>query len=182
VIARVRLTGINSRILTVRGARVILDRDLAELYGVTTGALNQAVARNRLRFPADFSFSLTQREITNLISQSVISSLHGGRRLPPRAFTEQGIAMLSSVLRSRRAVAANVAIMRAFVRLRETAIAHAELTQKITDLERKYDGKFTTVFDALRRLIVKPLEVEAPRRRIGFVVDRLPGSQTKAST
>ena len=166
----------------MRGARVILDRELAELYGVTTGALNQAVARNRLRFPPDFAFSLTAREVMNLISQSVISSSHGGHRRPPRAFTEQGIAMLSSVLRSRRAVAANVAIMRAFVRLRELALTHVQLSHKIATLERKYDGKFATVFDAIRRLIATPLEVEEPRPRIGFVVDRLPAPRTRLLT
>ena len=174
-----RLTKISVRIVTVRGARVIFDRDLAELYGVTTGALNQAVTRNRSRFPVDFAFLLTTREVTNLISQSVISSLHGGHRRPPRVFTEQGIAMLSSVLRSRRAVAANVAIMRAFVRLRAVVHSQADLTHKLTNLERKYDGKFAVVFSAIRRILAQPVEVEAPRRRIGFVIDGLPPARLR---
>ena len=177
-----RLTKVSARIVTVRGARVIFDRDLAELYGVTTGALNQAVARNRSRFPVDFAFSLTAREVTNLISQSVISSLHGGHRRPPRAFTEQGIAMLSSVLRSRRAVAANVAIMRAFVRLRAVAHSQADWTHQLANLERKYDGKFAVVFSAIRRIVAQPVEVDAPRRRIGFVVDGLPPARLRLPT
>ena len=160
----------------------MLDRDLAELYGVTTKVLNQAVARNRSRFPTDFAFTLNQRDIANLKSQFVTSSFHGGRRKPPRAFTEQGVAMLSSVLKSECAVATNVAIMRAFVRFREIALTHVELARKISELERRYDGKFTVVFGAIRRLIAVPVETEAPKRRIGFVVDRLPGPHAKAAT
>lgn len=160
----------------------MLDRDLAEIYAVTTKVLNQAVARNTSRFPADFAFTLNARELANLKSQSVTSSVHGGRRKPPRAFTEQGIAMLSSVLKSERAVATNIAIMRAFVRLREIALTHAELTRKIADLERRYDGKFTAVFGAVRRLMTLPAEPDEPRRRIGFVVDRPPGSRAGDST
>jgi len=160
----------------------MLDRDLAELYGVTTKALNQAVSRNGSRFPVDFAFTLSPRESANLKSQIVTSSLHGGRRKPARAFTEQGIAMLSSVLKSRRAVEVNVAIMRAFVRLRDTALTHAELSRKIADLERSYDGKFAVVFGAIRRLVGNPTEMEEPRRRIGFVVDRLPARLTNVRT
>ena len=170
---RVQLRQIGNRIVVARGLRVILDRDLAELYGVTTRAVNQAVARNRSRFPSDFAFKLTSREAANLRSQSVISSFHGGRRYVPRAFTEHGVAMLSSVLKSSRAVQVNVAIMRAFVRLRELAGAHVDLARQIADLERKYDGKFVEVFGAIRRLMEPPTEIEEPRRRIGFVVDRL---------
>jgi len=173
-VVRSGMRGIGDRIMITRGTRVILDRDLAGLYGVTTKALNQAVARNGARFPADFAFRLSQSEIRDLKSQFVTSSLHGGRRKPPRAFTEQGIAMLSSVLKSERAVRANVAIMRAFVRLREVALTHAELSHRIADLERKYDGKFAVVFGAIRRLVAQPQTVDEPRRKIGFVVDRLP--------
>lgn len=159
-----------ARIVVVRGVRVILDRDLAELYGVTTKALNQAVSRNRARFPADFALRLTRRESANLRSQSVTSSFHGGSRYLPRAFTEHGIAMLSSVLRSDRAVAVNVAIMRAFVRLREIALSHAELTHRITDLERRYDGQFAQVFGAIRRLLSD--DPPPSHRRIGFIRDQ----------
>ena len=171
--ARVPLRQIGDRIVVVRGLRVILDRDLAELYGVSTSVLNQSVRRNQARFPADFAFVLTAREVASLRSQIVISNGRGGRRYAPRAFTEHGVAMLSSVLKSDRAVAVNVAIMRAFVRLRELASAHVDLARQISDLEQKYDGKFVEVFGAIRRLMAPSVEVEEPRRRIGFVVDRL---------
>jgi hypothetical protein len=158
------------RVQTLRGVRVILDSDLAELYGVQTSVLNQAVQRNRSRFPADFCFVLAPQEMKNLISQSVISSLHGGRRKPARVFTEQGIAMLSSVLKSRRAVAVNIAIMRAFVRLRELALTHADLTRKIGELEKKYDGQFAEVFRAIRILTQSPSAPEPARPRIGLTL------------
>jgi len=161
---------IERRIHLIRGLRVILDADLAELYGVQTKALNQAVSRNPGRFPRDFSFSLTPDEMANLRSQSVTSSSHGGRRHRPRVFTEQGVAMLSSVLRSQRAIDVNVAIMRAFVHLREMLVAHAELARRIDALERRYDGHFAKVFDAIRRLMSPPAP-EARRPRIGFIVD-----------
>lgn len=148
----------------------MLDRDLAELYGVETRALNQAVARNRSRFPEDFAFSLTAREVTNLISQSVISKLRYGTRKLPRVFTEQGVAMLSSVLRSQRAIAVNIAIMRAFVRLRELALTHADLTRKLAELEKKYDGKFAVVFRALHDFANQPHIPDPPRPRVGFVL------------
>src|SRR5439155_1156178 len=122
----------------IRGQRVMLYRDLAALYGVTTGNLNKAVKRNLERFPEDFMFQLTPDEQGDLIFQSGISSQrHGGRRKPVSGFTEQGVAMLSSVLRSKRAIQANVAIMRAFVRLREALFLHKELAHKLTELERK---------------------------------------------
>ena len=156
---------IEALIVTVRGQRVLLSPDLARLYGVTVGALGQAVKRNRARFPADFLFQLNVREAANLKSQSVISSW-GGRRVPPYAFTEQGVAMLSSVLRSPRAVAVNIAVMRAFVRLRTLLASYADLARRLDDLERRYDGKFTLVFDAIRRLMSEP--EEAARPRIGF--------------
>lgn len=172
---------IASRIIEVRGVRVILDVDLAEAYGVSTKVLNQAVRRNANRFPRDFAFTLTVSEAHSLRSQIVTSNGRGGRRYAPRAFTEHGIAMLSSVLRSERAVRVNVAIMRAFVRLRALAMTHRELTERLDGLERKYDGKFTAVFNAIRRIVDAPTEPEEPRRRIGFVVDQITrSSRTRA--
>ena len=158
---------IEDRIHTVRGHRVMLSPDLALLYGVEPRALMQAVARNRTRFPSDFMFQLTARDVANLKSQIVISSW-GGRRARPYAFTEQGVAMLSSVLRSRRAVRVNVEIMRAFVRLRHAVWSFGELKRKLTRLEKKYDTQFGTVFDAIRELMVP---VETDRKRIGFRTD-----------
>ena len=147
----------------------MLDRDLAELYGVATKTLNQAVSRNVVRFPPDFAFHLTPDEAASLRSQSVTSKGRGGRRHGPRVFTEQGVAMLSSVLRSRRAVDVNIAIMRAFVHLRELLATHKELARKLEALERKYDGQFAMVFDAIRELMTPPLENEQSRSRIGFI-------------
>jgi ORF6N domain-containing protein len=122
--------------------------------------------RNAVRFPPDFAFQLTPKEAANLISQSVISSSLGGRRTLPRVFTEQGVAMLSSVLRSRRAIDVNIAIMRAFVHLRELISTHKDLAQKLEDLERKYDGRFAVVFDAIRELMVPSSRDEKARPRI----------------
>jgi len=139
---------IAERILTVRGERVLLAPDLAELYGVPTKALNQAVARNRERFPPDFMFQLAVGEWANLKSQFVTSSW-GGHRWRPYAFTEQGVAMLSSVLRSPRAVAVNVEIMRAFVRLRRLMIEHADLAARLDRLGREYDSKFRAAWRAI---------------------------------
>ncbi|MFP4203708.1 MAG: ORF6N domain-containing protein [Opitutales bacterium] len=136
----------------IRGEKVLLDADLAELYGVETKALNQAMKRNRKRFPADFIFQLSAPEWKNLKSQSVTSS-HGGRRTPPYAFTEQGVAMLSSVLNSDRAIEVNIAIMRTFVQLRELMADNQMLQEKIERLEKKYDGQFAQVFDAIKRLM-----------------------------
>ena len=130
----------------------MLDRDLAEMYGVTTKALNQAVARNSARFPIDFAFRLTTEEAAHLRSQSVTSSSWGGRRYAARAFTEQGVAMLSSVLRSKRAVDVNIAIMSAFVHVRELLATHTDLARKLAEMERKYDGKFAVGFNAIREL------------------------------
>ncbi len=147
-------------ILLIRGHKVILDADLAALYGVSTKALVQAVKRNAERFPADFMFQLTEHEAVRLRSQTVISKpARGGRRTAPFAFTEQGVAMLSSVLRSPRA------IMRAFVRLRQMLESHAELAKKLNALERKYDAKFKVVFEAIRELMAPP---PSSRRKIGF--------------
>jgi hypothetical protein len=148
----------------IRGAHVLLDADLAALYGVTVKALNQAVRRNRSRFPADFVFQLDEEESAALRSQ-IVTSKRGGRRYRPFAFSEQGVAMLSSVLRSRRAIGVNVEIMRAFVRLRRMALSHEDLTRRIDTLERRYDGQFAQVFEALRALTRSGL---GPRRRIGF--------------
>lgn len=154
-----------SAILVVRGERVMLDADLATLYGVETRALVQAVKRNADRFPDDFMFQLTAQEWTDLKSQSVISSSWGGRRTPPHAFTELGVAMLSSVLNSERAIHANIAIMRAFTQLRSMLAAHSDLARKLEVLERKYDGQFRVVFQALRDLMEPPLP---PKKPIGF--------------
>lgn len=152
-------------ILWIRGHRVILDEDLAALYAVETRALIQAVKRNPTRFPADFMFQVTAREFGRLRSQTVISNGSGGRRHRPYAFTEEGVAMLSSVLRSRRAVQVNIEIMRAFVRLRRLLTSHQRLARKLDVLEKKYDTQFRVVFEAIRQLMV---DEASPKRRIGF--------------
>ena len=133
----------------------MLDKDLSELYGVTTGALIQAVKRNLKRFLDDFMYFLTDKEVTILKSQIVISSW-GGRRYRPHAFTEQGVAMLSSVLNSARAIQVNIQIMRTFVKIREIALSYKELEQKINELEKKYDTQFQVVFKAIKLLLEKP--------------------------
>jgi ORF6N domain len=157
---------IESRILLIRGEKVMLDSDLAKLYGVPTRRLNEQVRRNKDRFPCDFMFQLTPEESTALRSQNVTSKLgRGGRRYPPLVFTEQGVAMLSSVLHSQRAVLVNIEIMRTFVRLRAMALSYKDLADKIHALEQKYDGHFKTVFDAIRALMAPP---GGPKRRIGF--------------
>jgi hypothetical protein len=145
---------------------VLLDASLAAMYSVSTRALNQAVSRNRKRFPADFMFQLTAAETARLRSQTVISNTRGGARHRPYVFTEQGVAMLSSVLRSDRAIAVNVEIMRAFVQLRDIARSNADLTKKLDQLERKYDRRFKSVFDAIRYLMNPP--TRTARRPIGF--------------
>jgi hypothetical protein len=159
---------IEARIHLIRGLRVMLDRDLAAMYGVDTKILNKAVARNASRFPADFSFVLTAEELENLRFQFGTSRSWGGRRYMPRVFTEQGVAMLSSVLRSRRAIDVNIAIMRAFVQLREMLTSHKDLARRIDELEQKYDGSFATVFDAIRELASPPAGDEQ-RARVGFL-------------
>lgn len=156
---------LEGRIHIVRGERIMLSPDLASLYGVPPRALVQAVKRNRSRFPADFMFQLSEAEFGRLKSQIVTSSWGGMRRARPYAFTEQGVAMLSSVLRSSRAVRVNVEIMRAFVRLRRVASSHIDLERKLAELERRYDGQFRVVFDAIRELMATPPII---RRRIGF--------------
>jgi len=143
----------------------MLDADLAALYGVTTKALVQAVKRNRNRFPPDFMFQLDKAEVVILRSQTVTSRSWGGRRTRPYAFTEQGVAMLSSVLHAVRAIRVNIEIMRAFVRLRQMVQEHAQLAAKIDALERKTDVQFDVVFEAIREL-ERPRA--RPKRRIGF--------------
>jgi hypothetical protein len=156
---------IESRIYQIRGQKVMLSSDLATLYGVEPRALVQAVKRNRERFPADFMFQLSREELGNLKSQIVISRWGGARRARPYAFTEQGVAMLSSVLRSKRAVLVNVEIMRAFVRLRQIMATHADLQRRLDELEKKYDARFKAVFDAIRELMAPP---KRDSKRIGF--------------
>jgi len=175
---------IERRIYLIRGQKVMLDSDLAELYEVQTRVLNQAVRRNARRFPEDFMFQLTAEEAESLRSQIATSkaiSLRSQivtlkptgrgrhRKYLPYVFTEQGVAMLSSVLNSERAIEANIVIMRAFVRLREMMLSNDELNRKINALEQKYDEKFKVVFTALRKLIAAP---EKPRREIGFKTNK----------
>jgi hypothetical protein len=156
-------------IFFVRAEKILLDTHLAALYGVATKVLNQAVKRNRDRFPTDFMFQLTSAEWDCLRSQIVTSNGRGGLRYPPYAFTEQGVAMLSSVLRSPRAVQVNIAIMRTFVQLRRLMDSNRDLARKIQAMEKKYDQQFAVVFDAIKRLIAEDDERKAqPKRRIGF--------------
>lgn len=175
---------ISQAILLIRGHKVMLDSDLAELYGVATKVLIQAVKRNKDRFPEDFMFQLSgeeferlrqQADASGLRSQFVTSNLgvesirpgaRGGRRYAPYAFTEQGVAMLSSVLRSPRAIHVNIEIMRAFVRLRQMLATNAGLARKLAALEKKYDAQFKVVFDAIRELMVPPEPKQ--KRSIGF--------------
>jgi phage regulator Rha-like protein len=159
------MEAVERRIHLIRGHKVMLDSDLAELYGVETRVLNQAINRNRERFPGDFMFQLTSAEAQNLRSQIVTSSW-GGRRYTPYAFTEQGVAMLSSVLRSKRAIQVNIAIMRTFVRLREILATNKELARKLEELEQKYDAQFKVIFEVMRQLM-EPTE-EPDRPPIGF--------------
>ncbi|MDD5465685.1 MAG: ORF6N domain-containing protein [Candidatus Omnitrophica bacterium] len=157
-----------TKILLVRGRKVMLDRDLAELYGVKTRDLNKAVARNRSRFPDDFMYQLTREEVAILKFQFGTSSW-GGTRKPPNVFTEQGVAMLSGVLHSKRAVQVNIAIMRAFVKSRELLLTHKELAQKLEELERKYqlhETDIQVIFEAIKKLLEPP--DEPPRPRFGM--------------
>jgi hypothetical protein len=166
---------IEHSILLIRGQKVMLSSDLAALYDVEPRALIQAVKRNIERFPDDFMFQLDSNELEILKSQIVISSgskWGGARRAPPYAFTEQGVAMLSSVLRSPRAVAVNIEIMRAFVRLRQMLLSHADLARKVDALAGRYDSQFKVVFDALRRLMQPP--PAKSKRAIGFHTRQTP--------
>jgi hypothetical protein len=157
---------IEKKILFINGQKVLLDSDLAALYGVTTKRLNEQVRRNLKRFPADFIYQLSQEEFESLRSHFATSSSWGGRRTRPYVFTEQGIAMLSSVLNSDRAIDVNIQIMRTFVKLREMMSSHKVLARKLSALEKKYDGQFQIVFEAIKQLI----EVEEkPKKKIGFI-------------
>jgi len=159
---------IEQAIYLLRGQKVMLDRDLAVLYGVETKRLKEQVRRNSDRFPEDFMFVLTPEEFANWRSHFATSnSDRMGLRHAPMAFTEQGVAMLSSVLNSKRAIGVNIAIMRTFVKLRQMLDSHAQLTQKLAELEAKYDGQFRVVFEALNELMAPP---EPKRRPIGFSV------------
>lgn len=161
---------IEKQILLIRGQKVMLDRDLAALYGVSTRDLNKAVGRNLDRFPSDFMMQLTPEDLENLMFQFG-TSRWGGTRKPPRAFTEHGVAMLSSVLRSRRAIHVNISIVRTFAKLRELLVAHRDLARRLDDLEQRYDSQFKVVFDAIRGLMAKPAvetPAEEPVRRMGF--------------
>lgn len=159
------LQDVEQLIYVIRGKRIILDSDLAHLYQVTTFNLNKSVTRNPERFPSDFMFILTKQELANLTFQTGIanSSRHGGRRTLPFAFTQEGVAMLSSVLRSERAIAVNIEIMRAFVNLKSLAANHSEISRRIDQLEVKYDGQFKAIFAAIRELMSNHA---IPRKRI----------------
>lgn len=159
-------SGIERMILIIRGLKVMLSSDLAVLYGVQPKALVQAVMRNPDRFPSDFMFQLTNQEVVALKSQIVTLNPAWIRRAAPYAFTEQGVAMLSSVLKSERAVCVNIEIMRAFVRLRQLLISHADLARKLESLERQYDAQFKMVFDAIRQLMTPPV---VKGKKIGFL-------------
>jgi hypothetical protein len=161
---------ITARIYLIRGQKVILDRDLAELYEVETKQLKRAVRRNIDRFPADFMFELTKAELENWRCQFGTSTGEKkGLRYKPLAFTEQGVAMLSSVLRSKRAVQVNIQIMRVFIELRQMYVGHKDLKRKIAAMERKYDEQFQIVFEAIKQLIE---EDEKPKKKIGYVKEK----------
>jgi len=175
---------IERSILLIRGHKVMLDADLAALYGVETKQLVRAIKRNISRFPPDFMFQLSKDDFENLRCHFGTSSQWGGRRYPPYAFTEQGVAMLSSVLKSKRAIQVNIEIMRTFVRLRRILASHAELARKLDALEKKYDAQFRVVFDAIRQLSSPPeSEPEPPKKRIGFLVEEphVPYKSSKGS-
>ena len=158
---------IERKILLIRGQKVMLDEHLAELYGVTTKRLNEQVKRNLKRFPHDFMFQLNAEEDKILRSQFATSKTkRGGRRYFPFAFTEQGVAMLSSILNSDRGIEVNIMIMRAFVKLREMVASNKDLARRLDDLEKKYDGQFRVVFEAIGQLMTPP---DRPRKKIGFL-------------
>ena len=167
---------IQSKIYLIRGRKVMLDRDLGELYGVPTFRLNEQVKRNMKRFPMDFMYQLTKEEFNNLISHSAISSWGGVRKLP-YVFTEQGVAMLSSVLNSDRAIEVNIQIMRVFTNLREMMLSHKDLARKIEDLEKKFEGKFKEhdqriilIFNAIKNLLAAKEENAKKRGPLGFII------------
>jgi hypothetical protein len=156
---------VEQAILLIRGQKIILDRDLARLYGVVTGELNRAVKRNLDRFPEDFMFQLNKQELDGLICQFGTSRWGGTRKLP-FAFTEQGVAMLSSVLKSKRAVQVNIQIMRTFTKLRQIIASHKDLLNKLEEMERNYDGQFKMVFEAIRKLMMPQVN---SGKKIGFI-------------
>ena len=156
---------IERMILVLRDHRVMLDSDLAEIYGVSTKRLNEQVKRNIERFPEDFMFQLTKEEFDNLRSQFATSKSWGGRRYPPHAFMEHGAVMLANVLNSETAIHASIQVVRVFVRLREMLVSNKELSKRLDELEKKYDSQFKAVFDAIRELMAPP---EPKQRRIGF--------------
>ena len=157
---------IESKIYFIRDRKVMLDRDLAELYNVETKVLNQAVKRNLARFPEDFMFQLIAEEVLE-ISRSQIVTVKRGQNIKylPHVFTENGVAMLSSILNSERAIQVNIQIMRTFTKIREMLISHKDLKQKIEEMEKKYDSQFKIVFNAIKELMTSP---EKPKRKIGF--------------
>jgi hypothetical protein len=169
---------IEKAILLIRGEKVILDSTLAEMYGVETKQLKRAVRRNINRFPSDFMFELTKEEFDGLRYQFGTSN-RGGARYRPMAFTEQGVAMLSSVLNSSRAIEVNILIMRAFVRLRGMISSHKELLRKLEDMEKKYDEQFQVVFEAIRQLMTPP---DPPRKKIGFEAKEAAGPYGKGKS
>ena len=156
---------IQRKIFTLRGKRVMLDRDIAVLYGVETRVINQAVRRNKARFPDDFMFQLTKEDIKILRSQIVILKENQHLKYMPYAFTEHGILMLSSVLNSERAIQANIQIMRAFTKMREMLLSYRDLKEKIENMEQKYDYQFKAVFEAIQQLLEPP---DKPQSKIGF--------------
>ena len=167
---KISVAVVATKILLVRGKKVMLDRDLSYLYGVTTFNLNKAVKRNIERFPHDFMFRLSDKECADLIFQSGISNW-GGRRYLPYVFTEQGVAMLSSVLHSKRAVQVNIAIMRAFVKMRELLLTHKDLTEKIEALHKQvgeHDEKITIIFEAIKQLLLPAPDLAPEKPKIGF--------------
>jgi phage regulator Rha-like protein len=165
-IARIQVKHIESMILYVRGEKVILDSDLAVLYGVSTTRLNEQINRNKRRFPADFVFRLTKEEWDSLMSQFAISKTgRGGRRKLPYVFTEHGAIMVANVLSSERAVEVSVRVVRAFVKLRQLLASNSELSRKLNELEKKYDHQFKIVFEAIRQLMIPP---PAKTKPIGF--------------
>jgi len=169
MVTTVPVERINRKILLIRGIRVMLDRDLADLYGVQTKVLKQAVRRNIDRFPDDFMFEFTDEELQNWRSQFVTSKKDRmGLRYKPMAFTEQGVAMLSSVLNSKRAIQVNIQIMRAFSKLRAMLSSHVELKKKIEAMEKRYDENFRIVFEAIKQLI--EVEEKPKKKRIGYTV------------
>jgi hypothetical protein len=169
-IVSIPLEGIISKILLIRGKKVILDQDLASLYEVSTRDLNKAVRRNLSRFPEDFMFELSPEEFKRLMFQFGTSKKgHGGRRKLPLAFTEQGVAMLSSVLKSEKAIQMNVQIIRTFTKLREILLENKDLAEKIQKMELKYDKQISHIFEVLKRLLVEEVK---PKRKFGFSMSK----------